>query len=288
MVWWLVEPNNYTTGPSKLTCASTWAGIWDCGFLGYCTDSWRQHFPSLTHCRIFDGQASHCILPPPPPPSSSWSWQCPIIQPYLCGVALTDLHVVHMYKLHCLTDFTHQHSQHIARAVTHSSPRTASPREMTAAPVVVVIAILITGQLIQRLVGGVLHRRLQLHLILAFLPDKCRRSAQMSSKTRSGHIRSGQGRIGLGQSTPSQIKSDLTGCGSRGGGGGMTPWCVLACSWRRQLANRHLLPFHRWWYPCHVMSWSARAIVRWPAQWASIGRTSGRYTHTHSDGMGPR
>ena len=39
---------------------------------------------------------------------------------------------------------------------------------------------------------------------------------------------------------------------------------------------------------CHVMSWSARAIVRWPAQWASIGRTSSLHTHTHSDGMGPR
>ena len=38
---------------------------------------------------------------------------------------------------------------------------------------------------------------------------------------------------------------------------------------------------------CHVMSWSARAIVRWSAQWASIGRTSSRHTHTHSDGMGP-
>ena len=35
----------------------------------------------------------------------------------------------------------------------------------------------------------------------------------------------------------------------------MTPWCVLACSWRRQLADRHLLPFpwtlslHRRWCP---------------------------------------
>ena len=39
---------------------------------------------------------------------------------------------------------------------------------------------------------------------------------------------------------------------------------------------------------CHVMSWSARASVRLSAQWASIGRTSSRHTHTHSDGMGPR
>ena len=32
----------------------------------------------------------------------------------------------------------------------------------------------------------------------------------------------------------------------------------------------------------HVMSWSARAIVRWSAQWASIGRTSSRHTHTRT------
>ena len=28
-----------------------------------------------------------------------------------------------------------------------------------------------------------------------------------------------------------------------GGGFGMPPWCVLVCSWRRQLADRHFLPF---------------------------------------------
>ena len=41
-----------------------------------------------------------------------------------------------------------------------------------------------------------------------------------------------------------------------GGGGGMTPWCVvLVCSWRRLLADRHSLPFpwtlslHKRWCP---------------------------------------
>ena len=33
-------------------------------------------------------------------------------------------------------------------------------------------------------------------------------------------------------------------CHERSGGFGMTPWCtVLVCSWRRVLADRHLLPF---------------------------------------------
>ena len=31
--------------------------------------------------------------------------------------------------------------------------------------------------------------------------------------------------------------------GIKKGGFGMTPWYVLVCSWRRQLADRHLLPF---------------------------------------------
>ena len=48
----------------------------------------------------------------------------------------------------------------------------------------------------------------------------------------------------------------LSGLSGRGGGFGMTPWCVdLVCSWRRLLADRHSLPFpwtlslHRRWCP---------------------------------------
>ena len=40
-----------------------------------------------------------------------------------------------------------------------------------------------------------------------------------------------------------------------GAGLSMTPWCIVLCSWRRLLADRHSLPFpwtlalHRWWCP---------------------------------------
>ena len=49
-----------------------------------------------------------------------------------------------------------------------------------------------------------------------------------------------------------------------GGGVGMMPWCVLVCSWRRQLADRHFpgtLSLRRRWWPSayhHLVSFLSR------------------------------
>ena len=58
--------------------------------------------------------------------------------------------------------------------------------------------------------------------------------------------------------------------GRGGGEGGMTQWCVLVCSWRRQWADRHLLPFP-WTLSLHIhRRWCRTAFHHPPVSFLSL------------------